>query len=458
MSQSYCNCETRVLLLIAPVVILACFAVCSVPKAFGVTPAPDGGYANGNTAEGDFALQSLTSGATNTAVGEFALSGTTTGSGNTAIGYETLVDNISGQGNTALGFEALFNNTADANTAMGFSALVNNTTGTSNTATGAAALANNKTGNGNTSTGSNALLNNTASLNTADGAGALQVNTSGSDNTASGYAALGSNQSGVDNTATGADALYSNKTGSFNTANGDAALVNNTSASNNTAVGFASLQRNTIGHDNTAEGFQAANNAIGSNNVAVGSNAGGNLTTGSNNIDIGANVLGVAGEANTIRIGKQGTQKATFIAGISGVAVTGSTVVVNASGKLGVATSSARFKQAIKPMEKASEAILALKPVSFRYKPEIDPEGIPQFGLIAEEVEKVDPDLVGRDENGKVNTVRYEAVNAMLLNEFLKEHRDVQELKAIIVEQRKQIEKLATMVQTPHGSVRPDRR
>jgi Chaperone of endosialidase len=137
------------------------------------------------------------------------------------------------------------------------------------------------------------------------------------------------------------------------------------------------------------------------------------------------------------------------------VPVTGSTVVVNASGKLGVATSSARFKQAIKPIDKASEAILALKPVSFRYKSEIDPEGIPQFGLIAEEVEKVNPDLVGRDENGKVNTVRYEAVNAMLLNEFLKAHRDVQELKAVVAEQRKQIETLAATMQTSQGLVRP---
>src|SRR5207237_10412 len=155
-------------------------------------------------------------------------------------------------------------------------------------------------------------------------------------------------------------------------------------------------------------------------------------------VDIGANVTGAAGEANTIRIGRQGTQKATFVAGISGVAVSGKQVVVSSTGKLGIATSSARFKQAIKPMDRASEAILALKPVSFRYKEEIDPDGIPQFGLIAEEVEKVNPDLVGRDENGKVNTVRYEAVNAMLVNEFLKAHRDVHELKAKIAGQREQ--------------------
>jgi hypothetical protein len=417
------------------------------PAGRAVSPAPDGGYAGDNTAEGDFALQSLTSGATNTAVGHGALYSDTTGSGNTVTGYQALFSNISGGGNTAIGFEALYNDTADANTAIGIYALTGNTTGTSNTATGGSALANNKTGSGNTANGEYALFNNAASLNTASGSTALYSNTSGSDNTASGYAALHGNQTGNDNTATGADALYSNTTGSFNTANGDAALVNNTSANNNTAVGFAALQRNTSGHDNTAEGFQAANNAIGSNNVAVGSNAGGNLTTGSNNIDIGANVPGVAGESNTIRIGKQGMQKATLLAGIFGTPVTGSTVVVNSSGKLGVATSSARFKEAIKPMDKASEAILALKPVTFRYKEDIDPGKAPQFGLIAEEVEKVNPDLVARDAEGKVYTVRYEAVNAMLLNEFLKAHRKLGQQQAMIDRQQKQIEALTATVQ-----------
>jgi hypothetical protein len=186
-------------------------------------------------------------------------------------------------------------------------------------------------------------------------------------------------------------------------------------------------------------------NTTGSNNIALGDLAGFNLTTGSNNIDIGANVVGTAGEASTIRIGKQGTQKATFVAGISGTAVAGKQVIVTSTGKLGIATSSARFKQAIKPMDKASEAILALKPVTFRYRDDIDPDRIPQFGLIAEEVEKVNADLVGRDENGKVNTVRYEAVNAMLLNEFLKEHRKVQEQGALIAQQRKDFE--ATIAQ-----------
>jgi hypothetical protein len=162
------------------------------------------------------------------------------------------------------------------------------------------------------------------------------------------------------------------------------------------------------------------------------------LTTGSNNIDIGA--PGVAGEANTIRVGKQGTQKSTLIAGISGTAVTGATVVVNSTGKLGVASSSARFKEEIKPMDKASEAITRLTPVTFRYKKEVDPDQAPQFGLVAEEVEKVDPQLVAHDEKGKPFTVRYEAVNAMLLNEFLKEHRKVEEQGALIAQQRKDFE------------------
>jgi methyl-accepting chemotaxis protein len=167
----------------------------------------------------------------------------------------------------------------------------------------------------------------------------------------------------------------------------------------------------------------------------LGVQAGANLTIGSNNIEIGN--VGVAGDANMIRIGKQGTQTRTFVAGIFGSTVaSGVGVIVNSSGQLGTILSSARFKTEIKPMDKASETILALKPVTFRYKEEIDPDAIPQFGLIAEQVEKVNPDLVARDEDGKVNTVRYEAVNAMLLNEFLKEHRRVEEQGATIAQQK----------------------
>ncbi len=163
----------------------------------------------------------------------------------------------------------------------------------------------------------------------------------------------------------------------------------------------------------------------------MGIQAGLNLTTGDNNIDIGN--PGIAAEANTIRIGDPAVQSATFVAGISGATVAGGIpVIIDASGHLGTVVSSQRFKDEIKPMDKASEAILALRPVTFRYKHELDPIGIPQFGLVAEEVEKVNPDLVVRDANGKVYSVRYEAVNAMLLNEFLKEHKKVEEQETAI--------------------------
>jgi len=295
-----------------------------------------------------------------------------------------------------------------------------------NTFQGVFALGANTSGGENTAFGDTALnFNTTGSANTAVGFDALQTNKTGSANTATGFGALFKNTA-TNNTATGSVALEFNTTGTANTANGAGALRANTTGSNNTAVGETALNKNTTGSGNTATGTEAlVNNTTGGSNIALGDLAGQNLTTGSNNIDIGNQ--GVAAEAKTIRIGTVGTQKSTFIAGISGVAVTGSTVVVTATGKLGVATSSARFKEAIKPMDKASEAILALKPVTFRYKHEFDPDGIPQFGLVAEQVEKVNPDLVVRDADGKINTVRYEAVNAMLLNEFLKEHRKVEE-------------------------------
>jgi hypothetical protein len=355
----------------------------------------------------------------------------------------------------------LFSNTTGvANAATGNSALFSNTTGGANTATGDNALYNNTIGNYNTATGQSSLINNTTGENnTGNGYTALSSNETGDNNTANGVGALSGNTSGNNNTASGVNSLLANF-GSNNTATGVASLFNN-GGNYNTATGYNSLYGNDTGHRNTADGQNALkNNTTGSNNIAVGSNAGVNLTTGDNNIDIGA--LGIASEANTIRIGKQGTQKSTFIAGIAGVPVNGTQVVVNAStGKLGVASSSIRFKEAIKPMDKASEAILRLKPVIFRYKEEIDLDGIPQFGLIAEEVEKVNPDLVGRDENGKINTVRYDAVNAMLLNEFLKEHRKVQaqeekaheqeativELKVITSQQQKQIKALTAGLQ-----------
>jgi len=238
---------------------------------------------------------------------------------------------------------------------------------------------------------------------------------------------------------------------SNNTVLGDNALISNASGLDNTAIGLLTLLNNTTGSFNTAIGARAlSNNTTGSSTIAVGNSAGATLTTGNDNIDIGN--IGVAGEFKTIRIGKQGRQTDTFIAGISGATVpTGVAVMVEANGHLGTITSSARFKEAIKPMNEASTAILALQPVSFRYKHDLDPAGSPQFGLVAEEVAKVNPDLVVRDDEGKPYTVRYDAVNAMLLNEFLKEHRKVEQLKknfdSKIAEQQKQIEALTAGLQ-----------
>ena len=302
-----------------------------------------------------------------------------------------------------------------------------------NTWQGDDALISNTSGAGNSAFGWRALFSNTdASFNTGVGGGALSLNT------------------GDSNAAVGAAALFLNTVGSQNVAVGTDALVLNDSGSDNTAIGWFALFENTTGGVNTAIGAEAlSNNTTGFNNIALGFAAGDLLTTGDDNIDIGNE--GVRDEAGTVRIGTDGTQTRTFIAGISGVVVSGAGVVVNASGQLGVAGSSARFKDAIKPMDKASEAVLALKPVTFRYKHELDAKGIPQFGLVAEDVEKVNPDLVARDDQGKPYTVRYEAVNAMLLNEFLKENRKVEQLKkdfeSKIAEQQKQIELLTAGLQ-----------
>ena len=354
------------------------------PQARAVDPPPDGGYPGRNTAEGDDALLALTKGTYNTAVGFKALSSITTGYYNTAIGGDALRNSERGVDNTAIGYAAM----------------VSNEGGSNNTAIGQIALYSNTDGGG----------------NTAIGTGAMYSNTNGISNTATGFEALFGNTEGQYNTATGSGALL-NSTGNFNTASGASALVLNTTGGNNTALGASAL----------------ASNTTGNYNIAVGPSAGRNLTTGSKNIAIGN--VGVAGEANTIRIGVQGTQTATFIAGISGTPLgPGVAVGVNVNGQLGVRPSSARYKEAIQPMDKASEAILALQPVTFRYKHELDPDGIPQFGLVAEDVEKVNPDLVARDGEGKPYTVRYEAVNAMLLNEFLKEHRRVQTLEASLAQ------------------------
>jgi hypothetical protein len=305
----------------------------------------------------------------------------------------------------------------------------------------------------NTAEGTNALFSlTTGTLNTAIGGSALFSNTTGLRNTADGSKALKSNTTGVSNTANGTSALVSNTTGGGNTAVGVSALFSNTTASLNAAFGDATMFLNATGTENTAFGTGALQgNTTGNGNIALGAFAG-YLATGDNNIDIGS--FGVEGESNTIRIGGEtdfGSQTATFIAGISGTAVVGDTVVVDGNGQLGTVASSARFKKEIRPMDKTSEAILALKPVSFQYKS--DTKGTPQFGLIAEEVAKVNPDLVVRDRKGEIYSVRYEAVNAMLLNEFLKEHRTVQQLKSAAARQEANIAQLKSTVARQEAAI-----
>src|SRR6266480_2697115 len=268
------------------------------------------------------------------------------------------------------------------------------------TAEGCNALALLTTGAGNTGVGWYSLFfGSTNNFNTGIGAGTLVLNT-GDSNTAVGAAALLLNTTGGNNTAVGTDALVHNDTGGYNTAIGAGALANNIDSNRSVAVGLGALT-----------------NSTGSNNVALGYQAGFNQTTGSNNVYIGYQIAGTAGQSN-----------ACYIASIfNQTSFLGSPVFIDANSKLGTLTSSKRFKEEIKPMDKASDALFALKPVTFRYKKEIDPAGTSQLGLVAEEVEKVNPDLVVRDKQGKAYSVRYDQVNAMLLNEFLKEHRRVEE-------------------------------
>ena len=364
---NYTNQKFNGSALLPVALVLACFAI--LPMAQAVVPAPDGGYPGGNTAEGQAALFSLT-----------------TGGFNTAVGFVSLKSDTTGQFSTAIGGGALFSNTTgDANTATGLEALFSNTTGDNNTATGLQALQNNTTANNNTAIGAGALLN----------------NTTGSANTANGVVALFSNTTGANNTATGRDALE-----------------NNTTGVNNTAIGAGALLSNTTG----------------SGNVALGVDAGNQVTAASNVIAIGHTGADVS--------------NATWIGNVYGTTTQSGTtapVIVSDTGQLGTVASSERFKNHIATMEKASEAILSLRPVTFHYKTDI--KGTPQFGLIAEEVAKVNPALVLPDKEGKPFTVRYDAVNAMLLNEFLKEHRKVQEQGATIAQLKQQIEVLTAGLQ-----------
>jgi hypothetical protein len=355
------------------------FALASIllflpPETFALNPPPGGGYPNEVTALGNDALFNLNPGSTD----------------NTAIGFEALYNASTASGNTAVGSQAMFSDsTGGDDVAVGFFALNHNTTGTFNVAIGNDAL----------------IANTTGGENTAIGCDALEAGTTAIQNTAIGYGAMADDQTGSSNTVVGLDAFAFNVSGSKNAVFGDGAM-NNGSGSYNVALGYF-----------------AGYNVTGDSNIIIGSNSGLNLTKGDNNIEIGNQ--GTKTDANLIRIGDIATQKKTFIAGISGATISnGAAVMVNNKGQLGVATSSARFKDDIQPMKGASDVLLSLQPVTFHYRKELDSSGTPQFGLVAEQVAKIDPDLVARDDSGQPYTVRYEAVNAMLLNEILKEHRE----------------------------------
>jgi hypothetical protein len=369
--------------------IFVAFAV--LPKTQALVPPPDGGYPGANTAEGENALLSLKTGTFNTAVGFFALE-----------------NNDLGNYNTAIGAGALFA-TADSvmNTAVGAGALLLNTGGTNNTATGAFALINNRSGTGNTAIGNQALQDNVdASGNTAVGSLAMLANTDGSFNTSLGDNVLRSNITGAHNTAVGASALFTTTASDANTAVGDFALF-------------------------SLDG--------GSNNLAFGRNAGWLLESGDGNLYIGADA-GITNESNH-----------TYIANINATSVSGGgtdTVTVDlTTGLLGHLSSSRRYKEDIKSMDSASEKLYRLKPVTFRYKKEINARQSLEYGLVAEDVADVDPDLAIRNKDGEIENVRYTAVNAMLLNEFLKEHSKVQEqestieeLKSVMAQERQEFE------------------
>ena len=420
----------RCTLILMPFVLM-CVAL--LPGAQAVSPAPDGGYPGGNTAEGQAALLSLTTGTFNTAVGFLSLRSDTEGQFNTAVGAGALLANVGDQSSGA-GVE---------NTATGAAALLNNTSGKQNTATGAFALFSNTTGAGNTATGDSALSSNsTGFLNTANGNAALVFNTTGNDNTAIGAGALLNNTTGPNNTANGAFALNQNTVGTNNTANGASALSSNTQGGGNVAIGMAALFKNDFGNTNTALGDSALANNIGlaSDNTAIGADAGFFATTGRGNVYVGAGMTGFADESQH-----------TYIRNINTTPVSGAgtdTVTVDlTTGLLGHASSSRRYKENIKSMDNVSEALYRLHPVMFRYNKEIDRTQSLAFGLIAEEVAEVNPDLVARNSQGETENVHYEMVSAMLLNEFLKEHDQMQDLKAIVAEQQKQIEALTAGLQ-----------
>jgi hypothetical protein len=386
-------------------VALACLTLSPPARAVLPSPTPGGGYPNFTTAAGDHALFSLTSGLANTAVGWYSLSTVTSGSYNTGVGAGAL-DLNNGFENTATGCAALLLNTGVDNTANGAFALVYNTSGVDNTAVGGRALQSNTIG----------------SYNTAIGTFALVTNTSGNSNTAIGDLALSTNIS------------------SGNTAVGSSAAAFTTSGPDNTAIGQTALNANTGGNGNTAIGSHTLATSQGNHNTALGVNAGSGVTSANNVICIGDDVAGENTSDNRCFIGHI-YENVQPIVGTDPDYVT-----VTSDGRLGRGNvSSRRYKHDIQPMDKTSEVLFGLKPVSFRYNKEYDATQTLAFGLIAEDVAGVDPDLVGRNPQGQPESVRYEQINAMLLNEFLKEHRKVEQ------QDRRMKEQDATITQLKSG-------
>jgi hypothetical protein len=411
-----------------------------------------GGPTDANIAVGYQALLSNTTGNDNTASGAYTLNSNTTGSNNTANGFEALRSNTTGSHNTANGSQALFNNTTgDTNTASGFQALSNNATGSENTANGVQALYSNTLGILNTASGFQALSSNTTgSYNAASGAYALYRNTTGASNTASGFQTLMENTTGGNNTAYGLQALDFNTTGSNNTASGEDALFSNTTGSTNTANGYFALPFNSTGSNNIAIGYRAAANVSGGN---------------SNNIEVGS--TGSSGDSGTVRIGCTSTaqcaggfgteQTSFFVAGVRGV-ITGQNnavpVLIDSNGQLGTVSSSRRYKEDIRAMGGASEGLMRLRPVTFRYKKPFDDGSKPiQYGLIAEEVAEVYPDLVARSADGQIETVKYQLLDPMLLNEVQRQQAEINGLQerlkaqqAVALEQQNQLKTQQTQM------------
>jgi hypothetical protein len=352
--------------------------------------------------------------------------------GNTAMGTQALLNNTTGEQNTAAGgYSINLNTTGFNNTALGFLTLANNTTGNNNTAIGDGAMLYNINGSFNTATGSFALdgdsrIGTAGMYNTADGFETLTGN-SGANNTAAGALALNHNQAGSNNAACGAFSLYSNESGNLNAALGDNALY-----------------FNRVGNRNAGVGHSALKNATGDNNVGVGANAGFNLTTGSNNVAI-AN-QGVAGESGIIRVGTPGAQTATYIAGISNSKITGSAVYITPSGQLGTLASSERYKTAIADMGTGSGKLQQLRPVTFHLRN--DSPGDIQYGLIAEEVVKVYPELVIRDGSGEIEGIRYEELAPMLLNEVQQQRRKMDAQERRLRQLQRQLSALQKMTTT----------